>query len=137
MSTPQRIDRDGLARTGLGHGHAYRRPGTASPTSRTTSRRSVEYLDALLGGFAEGGYVVGPEGRIVAWNAGAERILGYAARDIVGKRCDDLFSPGIAADSARCDHSCPVIARTNTHDPVASFETPARTKSGHTRWLSV
>ncbi|HEV2911889.1 MAG TPA: PAS domain S-box protein [Pyrinomonadaceae bacterium] len=33
------------------------------------------------------------EGRVVSWNAGAERIFGYAEADILGRDCAILFTP--------------------------------------------
>ncbi len=32
-------------------------------------------------------------GRVVAWNAGAERLLGYNEAEIVGKSCSSIFTP--------------------------------------------
>ena len=33
------------------------------------------------------------EGRIISWNAGAERMFGYAANEIVGRSVETLSSP--------------------------------------------
>jgi two-component system sensor kinase FixL len=35
--------------------------------------------------------VTGPDGRVLAWNRGAERIYGYGARDMIGQPLDRLF----------------------------------------------
>src|SRR5262245_29980966 len=44
-------------------------------------------------------FMLDPEGRIASWNAGAERIKGYRAEDIIGKHFS-VFYPAedIAAD---------------------------------------
>jgi len=39
-------------------------------------------------------------GRIVHWNRGAEKITGYAAAEVMGKRVDTLFTPEDRADGA-------------------------------------
>jgi PAS domain S-box-containing protein len=36
------------------------------------------------------------EGRIVSWNAGAERLLGYRAEEVIGKDVSCLYAPGAA-----------------------------------------
>lgn len=38
-------------------------------------------------------YLLDPRGRVLTWNAGVERIEGYRARDIVGRRFDRLYTP--------------------------------------------
>ena len=44
-------------------------------------------------------YMLDTEGRIVTWNAGAERFKGYSADDIIGQHFSRFFTPeDIAAD---------------------------------------
>ena len=38
-------------------------------------------------------FVMDPQGRIASWNKGAERLLGYEARDIVGQSFSKFFLP--------------------------------------------
>src|SRR5438045_2076648 len=38
-------------------------------------------------------YRLDPEGRVVTWNAGAERIKGYTAREIIGQHFSVFFPP--------------------------------------------
>lgn len=45
-------------------------------------------------------YLVDPEGRIASWNAGAARIKGYRAEEIVGKHLSVLFTPEDVAAGA-------------------------------------
>ncbi|MGN2253755.1 PAS domain S-box protein [Frateuria sp. GZRe12] len=49
--------------------------------------RMVQALDTLAMVFLD------PQGRIASWNAGAERIFGYAAADIVGQPFESLHTP--------------------------------------------
>lgn len=46
-------------------------------------------LDTLLGGISDGVYCTDALGRITLWNAAAEAISGYSAREVVGRRCCD------------------------------------------------
>ncbi|HVU20190.1 MAG TPA: ATP-binding protein, partial [Rhizomicrobium sp.] len=38
-------------------------------------------------------YMLDPEGTVASWNAGAERIKGYAASEIIGKNYSEFFTP--------------------------------------------
>jgi two-component system cell cycle sensor histidine kinase/response regulator CckA len=38
-------------------------------------------------------YLLDPHGRVLTWNAGVERIEGYRARDIIGRRFNRLYTP--------------------------------------------
>ena len=107
------------------------------PSYKTPSQRQVAQLGTLLDEFSDGAFAVGPEGRIVLWNAGAERILGYAARDILGKTCRDVLAGGVTGAGERCDHGCPVIAATIAAERLPSFSMRARAKSGETVWLNI
>ncbi len=39
-------------------------------------------------------YMLSPEGTVVSWNKGAERIKGYAPEEIVGRHFSEFYSPG-------------------------------------------
>jgi PAS domain S-box-containing protein len=43
-------------------------------------------------------YVVGPNGKILSWNDGAERITGYLRQDVIGRVCGDNFLGEIDGD---------------------------------------
>lgn len=43
-------------------------------------------------------YILDPDGRIVSWNIGAERIIGYQAEEILGKDFSGQFTPEDLAD---------------------------------------
>jgi PAS domain S-box-containing protein len=56
-------------------------------------RQSEEQLRAMIDGVSDYAiYRLDPEGRVVNWNAGAERIKGYAADEIIGKRFSAFFT---------------------------------------------
>ena len=40
---------------------------------------------------ADGVFAVGEDQRIIHWNAGAEKILGYSAKEMLGRFCFDLM----------------------------------------------
>jgi diguanylate cyclase (GGDEF)-like protein/PAS domain S-box-containing protein len=46
-------------------------------------------FEHILDAISDGVYVVGPDRTITYWSAGAERITGYTAAEVTGRRCDD------------------------------------------------
>ena len=42
-------------------------------------------LEQILARSGDGVFAVGSEGRVVLWNRAAERILGWSARDVMGR----------------------------------------------------
>lgn len=125
MSIPER-------RPGATMSIPERRPGAGAPSSRL----SLRDLDRLLAGIGEGGFAVGAEGRILLWNAAAERILGYAARDVIGRRCDQVFGVPGTGRGGLCP-GCGLLCVTGSAKPAKTFEMEAVTRTGKRIWLSV
>ena len=38
-------------------------------------------------------FMLGPEGRVISWNPGAERIKGYAPDEIIGEHFSRFYTP--------------------------------------------
>jgi PAS domain S-box-containing protein len=55
-------------------------------------------------------FILDPEGYVCTWNAGAERINGYTAKDIIGKHFS-IFYPKEVAATGKCDEELLIAAR--------------------------
>ncbi|MCC6579016.1 MAG: diguanylate cyclase [Phycisphaeraceae bacterium] len=65
----------------------------------------TELFDQLTDGI----YMVDTERRITYWSAAAERITGFAARDVLGRRCSDNVLCHVDAQGCNlCLNKCPV-----------------------------
>jgi PAS domain S-box-containing protein len=63
-------------------------------TSTEALRESEERYRLLLDGVRDYAiFMMDPQGQIISWNAGAERIKGYRADEIVGRSFDCFFTP--------------------------------------------
>ena len=63
----------------------------------------------ILDAISDGVYVTGPDRTILYWSAGAERITGYTADDVVGHRCDEeILIHTDLAGSRLCVSGCPL-----------------------------
>ncbi len=38
-------------------------------------------------------FLLGPDGRVLTWNLGAQRIKGYAAEEIIGRHFSEFYTP--------------------------------------------
>jgi len=94
-------------------------------------------LDALLSNTADGVCAIGVDGRIVFWNRAAERLLGYAAREVVGKPCCDVFVGRDPAGNRLCYQGCHVQTLVKRGEAVEHFQMATRTKAGRPVWLDI
>lgn len=79
---------------------------------------------------ADPAFVTDERQRIVAWNRAAEQLLGYAAMQVRGKACHEIFCGTDLFGNRICDRDC-VIGRMATRgEPIASFEMSVRKADG-------
>ena len=66
---------------------------TEQKISQAALRRSEEQFRRLVQGVTDYAiYMLDPEGEIVSWNAGAQRIKGYAAEEIIGQHFSVFYT---------------------------------------------
>jgi diguanylate cyclase (GGDEF)-like protein/PAS domain S-box-containing protein len=83
-----------------------RMPTTCLPAS---ARLDDALFRQILDGLDDGVYVTDAERCIVYWNRAAERITGYAAREVVGSHCSDNILIHVDADGTQlCTGPCPL-----------------------------
>lgn len=100
-------------------------------------QRQESNLDQALARTGDGAFVIAADGRIVLWNRAAEKILGYAARETLGRLCCDLFVGRDGANNRLCYKGCHVMTLVKMGDPVQSFDMQTRTKAGRPIWLNI
>ena len=77
-------------------------------------------------------YMLDPGGRVATWNAGAERIKGYSAGEIIGRHCS-VFYPGDVAGSEEAEQT---LQRAAAEERVESECVRVR-KDGSKFWANV
>jgi PAS domain S-box-containing protein len=93
-------------------------------------------IEKLLAATVDGGFTTSPDGRIGHWNRGAERILGYTAREAVGRPCRDLLV-GADGTGEACARRCHVAGPATPGEAHHSFNLQTRTKAGAPIWVHV
>lgn len=94
-------------------------------------------LDQALARAGDGVFAVGGEGRIVLWNRAAEKILGYASRDAVGKPCCDVFAGRDDRGNRLCYQGCHVMTLSKMGESVQNFDMLTQTRAGQPIWLNI
>jgi PAS domain S-box-containing protein len=92
-------------------------------------------LEQILARTGDGVFAVGPEGRVVLWNRAAEKILGWSAREIMGRPCCDVFVGVDEHGNRLCYQGCHVMSLVKLGEPVQHFDMQTRTKAGKPVWL--
>ena len=96
-----------------------------------------EALEQTLARAGDGAFAVGPNGRVAVWNRAAERILGWSAKDVLGRPCCEVLAGGDGRGNSICYQGCDVTGQVRLGEPVEHFEMKTRTKAGQTVWLDV
>ena len=94
-------------------------------------------LETVLHNAGDGACAITSDGTVTIWNAGAERLLGYTAREAIGRKCCDLFGGDDGDGNQLCDADCHVRALVRRDAPVRAFDMRTRTKAGRRLWLNV
>lgn len=94
-------------------------------------------LEQALARAGDGAFVVTDDGRITLWNQAAARILGYTAREAVGRPCCELFVGRDDNGNRLCYAGCHVMTLVKMGDPVQNFDMQTRAKTGRSLWLNV
>jgi PAS domain S-box-containing protein len=94
----------------------------------STRRLEDSGLFHALAGAGDGACAVASDRRILLWNHAAERLIGYAAEEVIGRSCCEVFQS--VGPRQVCLHGGP--ENTNGTGSVARV----RRKSGEPVWLS-
>lgn len=93
--------------------------------------RDAERLSAVIGSSGEAVVSIDLDGRVISWNAGAERIYGYRAKEALGRKLIDLTVP-----DERLNEPAELIDAVSCGRPTA-IETRRRTKDGRQLEISL
>jgi len=96
----------------------------------------VEYLDTLYN-TADGLFITDENQRILRWNAGAERLLGYPETEVLNHYCFQIISGQAASDRSFCNPHCKIHNAGIKGTPQENFDLHVRTNAGSVVWLNI
>lgn len=99
-------------------------------TTEELGRRDTQ-LGVVLDSLYDGVYIVDRRRQILFWNHGAEKITGYSAEEVTGRRCADKILNHIDADgNLLCRSACPLLKAIRTGQEIEAKVYPYH-KDGH------
>ena len=94
-------------------------------------------LNVLLELTADGVCGLNEGGKIALWTRSAEKILGYSARDVMGRLSCEVFVERDAPGNRLCYVGCHVRTLVKQKEPVQHVAMATRTKAGKPVWLDI
>lgn len=84
----------------------------------------------------DGVFAVDRRQSIVLWNDRAKAILGFSAKEVLGRKCYTILGANDARGRVVCRRDCEAISQAVRLRPAVTREVEARTRNGGTAWLS-
>lgn len=94
-------------------------------------------LLAIFQKLEDGAFATDGEGKVLLWNRSAERLLGYKAAEILGRRCYEVFQGKDLCGRLLCEPECLIAKRTRKGKAVRNFDMETRTRTGRPVWINV
>jgi PAS domain S-box-containing protein len=91
----------------------------------------------LLCNTEDGVYIVDINKRILRWNKGAEKILGYLERDVQNQECFRVLSGKAHSDKPLCSQTCMIHSDALKGLPQKNYDMIVQSSTGDARWLNV
>jgi PAS domain S-box-containing protein len=122
--TPVRNDRGEIS-----HFIAIKQDVTARSRTADEAQRRQDVLDAITNSAQEAILMMDPQGLVTFWNPSAERILGYAQNEAIGRNLHELIAPPRYQDAHQ--KAFPEFQRTGHGNAIGKqMELEARRKDG-------
>lgn len=110
--------------------------GSPGPQSAAGPSDGIPWSRGLAAA-ADGAFAMRSDGRITLWNPAAERITGYMAAEVLGRRCCDVFAGRDAGGKTLCSSNCWLLTLIKNGEPVETFDLQTRSKGGRPIWLNM
>ena len=103
-------------------------------SGHAAARSERQKLADVVASTSDGIVSVGRDGRVQAWNPACERLTGFAANDVVGKRLDDV---GTMLQAERRHDGSRSLPGIDEAAPDELYDVRIRRADGGERWLAV
>ena len=92
-------------------------------------------ISQMVTGAADAAFAIDDRHQVVAWNQGAEQLLGYAPEEAIGLRCEEVLQAVLPGGEPMCRPNCDVFRCFRDCHPSAVPSCRVRCKDGN--WISV
>ncbi len=73
------------------------------------SGKVIAHASDLAEFASDAAFAIDAEGKIVAWNASAQRLLGYTPSEVIGRHCGDVLQATLSGGEPMCHPDCDVM----------------------------
>ena len=94
-------------------------------------------LFALLERTTDAAFAVTPQGEILSWNKGAEKLLGYQANEVLHKTCFEVLEGVDPLGTHVCHQHASVLDCTGGKTEIPNFDMSVKNKSGDRLWINM
>lgn len=95
-----------------------------------------ELLDTLSN-TADGMFAVDANQRIIQWNNGAERIMGYSRDQVLNRECYRVIAGQIDSENKWCHANCKASSCVLKGIPLENFDLMTQTDGGKPIWINI
>lgn len=95
-----------------------------------------DLLEVLSGGDPPA-FATDQRHRILFWNEGATRVLGFEGKAVLGRACYEVLGGRDGFGNRFCYEHCPVVATVRSGERAAAFEIAVPAASGEVRTIEV
>lgn len=85
----------------------------------------------------DGVWAVDADQRIILWNKAAEELLGYRAKEAIGRLCHELLAGRDLGERPFCRTRCAIDEQARRGQPIHSFNLRVRCADGRFAWIDV
>ncbi len=100
-------------------------------------KQILQWLASILALAGDGAFAVDGGQRIFLWNSAAQAMLGYAASEVIGRRCHEVLGGRDASGNLLCCARCPLMVMAQRGERVASRDMAVTPRAGDPRWLNI
>jgi|SRR5579884_4173710 len=91
----------------------------------------------LLEGTEDAAFTVSPEGEIFSWNAAAQKLFGYTAKEALGKTCYELLEGHGALGTEVCKAHGDIWHCATQEMRQSNFDLHVKVRSGRRIWVNI
>jgi PAS domain S-box-containing protein len=99
-------------------------------------KRQPKWLRSL-GSTKNGVFVVNANQRILTWNKGAEKLLGYSASEVLNRHCYEVIGGRLPSGKLWCQAKCNVQKCVQRGSLVQDYDLLTATKDGRKVWVDI
>ena len=84
----------------------------------------------LITSLSDAAFATDESERVVAWNSGAEQLLGHTSDSALGRPCFEILCGRDVFGNRFCDVDCSLTRMTRRHESIRDFDLDVRTAGG-------